>query len=75
MLKEEDEIEEVSINSVCLNNKQLLITAQLEKQVNENTIKIPYKIDTGSEGSLMLLYIFKTLCGNRPLEQLGSSIK
>ena len=44
-------------------------------QVNENTIKIPYKIDTGSEGNLMLLYIFKRLCGNRSVEQLKRSIK
>ena len=46
--QDEGEIEEVSIN---LDNKQLLISAQLETQVGENTIKIPYKIDTGSVGT------------------------
>ena len=75
VLQEEDEIEEASINLVYFNNKWLLITTQLEMQVNENTIKIPYKIDTGSKGNLMPLYIFKKLCRNRSVEQLGSSIK
>ena len=73
--QEEGEIEEVSINSVYLNNKQSLITTELETQVDKNTIKIPYKIDTSSEGNLMPLYIFKKLCGNRSVEQLKRSIK
>ena len=75
MSQEEGKIEEVSINSVCLNNKLSLITTQLETQVSKNTIKIPYKIDTGSEGNLMPLYICKKLCGNRSVEQLKMSIK
>ena len=57
--QENNEIEEVSINLVHLNNKQSLITADLETQISENTVKIPYKIDTGSEDNLMPLYIFK----------------
>ena len=59
--QEEGVIEEVSMNSVYLNNKWLLLTAQLEMQVGSNAIKVPYKIDTSSEGNLMLLYIFKKL--------------
>ena len=58
--QEDDEIEEVSINSVYLNNKWLLITTDLEMQVSKNTVKITYKIGTGSEGNLMPLYIFKS---------------
>ena len=57
--QEDDEIEEVSINSVYLNNKWSLITTTLEMQVSKNTAKIPYKIYTSSEGNLMPLYIFK----------------
>ena len=53
--QEDNEIEEVSINSVYLNNKWSLITAYLEMQVSKNTVKIPYKIDTGSEDNLMPL--------------------
>ena len=69
MSQEEDKIEEVSINSVSLNNKWSLITVQLEMQVSNNGLKVPYKIDTSSEGNLMPLYIFKTLCENRSVEQ------
>ena len=36
---------------------------------------IPYKIDIGSEGNIMPLYIFKKLFKNMPEEQLKSSIK
>ena len=73
--QEECEAEEVIINSVYLNNKQSLITAQLEIQVNNNALKVPYKIDTGSEGNLMPLYIFKKLFRNKSVEQLKRSIK
>ena len=75
MAQEEGIIEEISINSVYLNNKRLLITAQLEMQVGNNALKVPYKIDTGSEGNLMLLYISKTLFRNGFVKQLKRSIK
>ena len=57
--QEEGIIEEVGINSIYLNNKWLLITAKLEMQASNNALKVPYKIDTGSECNLKLLYIFK----------------
>ena len=69
------ETEEVSINSVYLNNKWSLITAQLEMQVNDNSLKVPYKIDTSSEGNLMSLYIFRKLFRKKSVEQLKRSIK
>ena len=72
---QKEEIETVSINSIYLNKKCLLITARLEMQVGENTIEVPYKIDTGSEGNLMPLYIFKRLFKNMPEEQLKGSMK
>ena len=75
MSQEEGVIEEVSINSVYLNNKWSLITVQLEMQVGNNALKVPYKIDTGSEDNLMLLYIFKKLFRNGSVEQLKWSIK
>ena len=55
----EDEIETVSIDSVHLNKNQSLITVKLEMQAGRNTIEIPYKIDTGSEGNIMPLFMFK----------------
>ena len=57
---QEEEIETVSINSVYLNKNRLLITVHLEMQVGESTVEIPYKIDTGSKGNIMPLYIFKS---------------
>ena len=74
-MAQEEGIIEVSINSVYLNNKQSLITAQLEMQVGNNTLKVPHKIDTSSEGNLMLLYIFKKVVRNVSVEQLKWSIK
>ena len=73
--QEGDEIEEVSINLVYLNNEWSLITTDLEMQVSKNTVKIPYNIDTSSEGNLMPLYMFKRLCGHQSIEQLKRSIK
>ena len=53
----------------------MLITAQLEMQCGDNTLKVPYKIDTDNEGNLMLLCIFKTLFRNGLVEQLKRSIE
>ena len=72
---QEEEIETVSINSVYLNKNRLLITTHLEMQVGKTTVEIPYKIDTGSEGNIMPLYIFKKLFKNMTEEQLKRSIK
>ena len=72
---QEGKIETVSIDLVYLNRNQSLITAHLETQGGENIIKIPYKIDTGSEGNIMPLYIFKKLFKNTTEDQLGKSIK
>ena len=66
----EGELETVSIDSVHLNKNQSLITAKLEMQAGRNTIEIPYKIDTGSEGNIMPLFIFKKLFKNTTEEQL-----
>ena len=61
----EGELETVSIDSVHLNKNQSLITVKLEMQAGRNTPEIPYKIDTGSEGNIMPLFIFKN-CSKIP---------
>ena len=33
-------------------------------QVGKTVLEIPYKIDTGSEGNIMLLYVFQKLFAN-----------
>ena len=55
----------MSINSVHLNKNQSLLTAKLEMQSGSNTIVIPYKIDTGSKGNIMPLFIIKKKCYRR----------
>ena len=52
-----------------------MITAYLETQVDKNSIKIPYKIDTGSKGNIMSLYIFKKVFKDTTDEVLRKSIK
>ena len=54
-VSQKDDKLEVSINSVHVSNKWSLITTDLEMQVSKNTVKIPYKIDTGNEDNLMPL--------------------
>ena len=67
---QEGKIETVNIDSVHLNRNWSLITAHLQMQAGENIIEIPYKIKTGSEGNIMLLYIFKKLFKNTREDQL-----
>ena len=55
----EGKIETVSVDSVHLSRNWSLITAHLQMQAGKNIIEIPYKIDTGSEGNIMSLYILK----------------
>ena len=56
----EGKVETVSIDSVHLIINQSLITMKLETQAGGNTVEIPYKIDTGSEGNIMPLFMFKS---------------
>ena len=44
-------------------------------QAGRNTIGILYKIDTGSEGNVILLFMFKKLFKNTTEEQLQKFIK
>ena len=44
-------------------------------QAGETALEIPYKINTGSEGNLMPLYIFQKLFKNMSEEQLKRSVK
>ena len=44
-------------------------------QVSKTATEIPYRIDTGSKGNIMQLYIFKKLFKNIPEEWLKGSIK
>ena len=58
---QDKQIEIVSIDFVHLNRNQSVITAYLDTFAGENKVEIPYKIDMGSEGNIMPLYIFKKI--------------
>ena len=69
------DMETVSINSIFWNNKQSSIMANLKTMASNNTITVPYKIDTSSEGNLIPLYIYKKLFKQVPKQHLQKSIK
>ena len=66
----EGEIETVSIDSVHLNKNWSLLTAKLEMQAGRYTIVVPHKVDTGSEGKIIPLFILKKFFKNTTEEQL-----
>ena len=67
---QDEEIETVSINLVHLKKNQSIIMVHLETYAGRNNVEIPYKIDMGSEGNIMPLYIFKKLFKYVMVQQL-----
>ena len=69
-------IETVSIDSVHLNKRSVIINGGIrDMKAGTNNIVIPYKIDMGSEGNIIPLFIFKKLFKNVMEDQLKRSIK
>ena len=66
----EGKIETVSIDSVHMNKDQSLLAVELEMCAGDNKIIVPYKIDTGNKGNIMLWHIFKRLF--KTLQNLNS---
>ena len=58
---QDEQIEIVSIDSVCLNRNQSVIKASLDTFTGKNKVKILYKVDMGSKGNIMLFHIFKKI--------------
>ena len=55
----EDDLEMVSINSLCFNKGCSVLTAKLQTSVDNNNMIILYTIDTGSDRNIMPWHIFK----------------
>ena len=70
-----EDTEVVSINSLYINRTRSLMMAKLEMQVGKTALEVLYKINMGSEGNLMPLYIFRNLFANMGDEQLKRSVK
>ena len=70
---EESSIDSANINSVHLNKNHLVITARLKTSANKNSVIVPYKLDTGSDGNIMPLHMYKTLFHRITNEQLAAT--
>ena len=71
----EDNLETVSINSVCFNKSCSMLTANLKTSVDNNNMVISYKIDTGTDGNIMPWYIFKKLSMGQQILSLKKLLK
>ena len=60
----------MSINSIYFNKNHLVITAKLKMSVGINNVIVPYKVDTGSDGNIMPLHIYKILFPRITSEEL-----
>ena len=59
--EEEDQIDMASTNYISFNSKHFIITANLKTSSNQVKIIMPYKVDMGSEGTIIPLHIYKKL--------------
>ena len=59
---EENSIDLVTTNTIHFNKKHLVITAKLKMSTGVNNVIVPYKVDRGSNGNIMPLYIFAFVC-------------
>ena len=69
-----EDVETVSINSVQFNINCSVLTVNLKTSAGQNSITVPYKIDTGCDGNLMPMHIFKKLFLGVTNEQLAATI-
>ena len=58
---EEDPMDTVNIKFIIFNNKWSVITADLKTSSNQVSIMVSYKVDTGSDGKIMPLHLYKRL--------------
>ena len=68
-----ENIESVSINSVQFNKNCSILTANLKTSAGQSSIMVPYKIDTGSNGNIMPLHMYKKLFPNITNKQLATT--
>ena len=68
----DEDIKLVSINSVQFNKNLSILTAKL-KTSGQNSVIVPYKIDTGSDRNIMPEHIFKIVFPEVMKEQLAAT--
>ena len=70
---EENTINLVNIKSVHFNKNCSVITVNVKTSTGRNNVIVPYKVDTGSYGNIMPLYIYKKLFPEVTSEQLAAT--
>ena len=69
---EENNFDSVSINSIHVNKNHSVLTANL-KTSGSNNIMVPYKVETGNNGNIMPLHIYKELFHEITNKQLAAT--
>ena len=69
----ENNIDLVNINSIHFNKNCSVITAKLKTSAGINNVRESYKVDTGSDGNIMPLHIYKKLFPRITSEQLEAT--
>ena len=73
--EQETDIATVNINSMKFNSNFSMIIANLQTSSYKVIITVPYKVDTGSDGSITLLYIYKQVISLGNGGAIGSNKK
>ena len=71
--KKEDDIDTLNINASNFNSRHSVMVANINTSSNQAIIAMPYKVDTGSNGNLMSLPIYKKLFPRATREQLAAT--
>ena len=70
---QEINIETENINLVKFNSNHSAVIANLKTSSSKVIITVPYKVDTGSNGNIMPLSIYKKLFPRVSIEQLSGT--
>ena len=71
--EKDDNIDRVNINCIIFSRKLVVITATLKILSNQLLIIVSYKVDTGSDGNIMPLHMYKRLFPMATKEQLAAT--
>ena len=72
---EESSIDSVNIKSIHFNKSCSVITGNVKTLASKISVIVPYKVDTCSDGNIMVLYISKKLSPRTTKEQLAVTKK
>ena len=59
ILEQESAITTININLISFNSNHSMIIAKLKTSSKQATMMVPYKVDTGCDGNIMSINVFK----------------